>query len=55
LKTPIIGRSAAAVDSSSSDILAGLSKWEILKDAALLLGKYNVSQHQRKRQLPRGG
>src|SRR6266700_2398541 len=28
LKTPIIGRSAAVVDSSCSDILAGLSKWE---------------------------
>src|SRR5580704_2624711 len=31
LKTPIIGRSAAAVDSSRSDMLAGLSKWEILR------------------------
>src|SRR5712691_10990643 len=28
LKTPIIGRSAAVVDSSCSDMLAGLSKWE---------------------------
>src|SRR6266567_4239159 len=28
LKTPIIGRSAAGVDSSCSDMLAGLSKWE---------------------------
>src|ERR1700738_2394948 len=33
LKTPIIGRSAAAVDSSRSDMLAGLSKWEILRIA----------------------
>src|ERR1700736_4591502 len=31
LKIPIIGRSAAAVDSSRSDMLAGLSKWEILR------------------------
>src|ERR1700730_5162402 len=31
LKTPIIGRSAAAVDSSRSGMLAGLSKWEILR------------------------
>src|SRR5438093_6827655 len=30
LKTPIIGRLAAAVDSSCSDMLAGLSKWDIL-------------------------
>src|SRR6266567_268071 len=31
LKTPIIGRSAAVVDSSRSDMLAGLSKWEIFR------------------------
>src|SRR5215469_11915208 len=31
LKTPIIGRSAAAVASSRSDMLAGLSKCEILR------------------------
>src|SRR6266849_296746 len=31
LKTPIIGRIAAVVDSSRSDMLAGLSKWEILR------------------------
>src|SRR5947199_4358548 len=31
LNTPITGRRAAAVDSSSSDMLAGLSKWEILR------------------------
>src|SRR5438132_7534264 len=30
LNTPIIGRLAAAVDSSCSDMLAGLSKWDIL-------------------------
>src|SRR5438132_7195298 len=30
LKTPIVGRTAAAVDSSRGDMLAGLSKWEIL-------------------------
>jgi hypothetical protein len=28
---PIIGRSAAVVDSSRSDMPAGLSKWEILR------------------------
>src|SRR6202045_1484613 len=31
LKTPIVGRTAAAVDSSRGDMLAGLSKWEILR------------------------
>src|SRR5437867_9983188 len=31
LKTPIIGRIAAVVDSSRSDMLAGLSKWEVLR------------------------
>src|SRR5205823_2829935 len=31
LKTPIIGRIAAVVDSSRSDMLAGLSKCEILR------------------------
>src|SRR3984893_4055317 len=31
IENPIIGRSAAAVDSSRSDMLAGLSKWEILR------------------------
>src|SRR5712691_6007619 len=30
LKTPIIGRLAAAVASSCNDMLAGLSKWDIL-------------------------
>src|ERR1700738_5021007 len=31
LKTPIIGRLTASVDSSSIDMLAGLSKWPILR------------------------
>src|SRR5215472_8045663 len=31
LKTPIIGRLAAAVASSCNDMLAGLSKWDILR------------------------
>jgi hypothetical protein len=31
LKTPIIGRLAAPVASSSIDMLAGLSKWEVLR------------------------
>src|SRR5438067_13288689 len=31
LKIPIIGRFTAAVDSSRIDMLAGLSKWPILK------------------------
>src|SRR6516165_12563610 len=31
LNTPIIGRLTAAVDSSSIDMLAGLSKWPILR------------------------
>src|SRR6266436_760398 len=31
LNTPIIGRLAAAVASSCSDMLAGLSKWDILR------------------------
>jgi len=31
LKTLIIGRLTATVDSSSRDMLAGLSKWGILK------------------------
>jgi hypothetical protein len=30
LNTPIIGRLTASVDSSSIDMLAGLSKWPIL-------------------------
>src|SRR5205085_9903005 len=34
LKTPIIGRLAAAVASSCSDMLAGLSKWDILTTPA---------------------
>ena len=50
LNTPIIGRLVASVDSSSIDVLAGLSKWSIFEDPALLLRRCRPhGQQQRAR------
>ena len=50
LNTPIIGRLVASVDSSSIDMLAGLSKWSIFEDPALLLRRCRPhGQQQRAR------
>ena len=50
LNTPIIGRLVASVDSSSIDMLAGLSKWSIFEDPALRLRRCRPhGQQQRAR------
>ena len=48
LNTPIIGRLVASVDSSSIDMLAGLSKWSIFEDPALLLRRCRPYEQQQR-------